>query len=414
MVAETKLVQTEIGLIPKDWDIVNLGQNCVLKARIGWQGLTTAEYLPSGDYYLVTGTDFKNGYIDWDNCVFVEKNRYDQDRNIQLKENDVLITKDGTIGKVAFINKLKGKTTLNSGVFVLRSKYEKIDNQFIYYILMSFYFDDFLNKITAGSTITHLYQKDFVHFNFILPPLSEQQAIAEALSNADAWIESLEKLIAKKRLLKQGAMQELLTPKEDWEVKKLGEVCEIFGRIGFRGYTVKDIVQENNGAITLGPSNMRDGKITDTKFTYISWDKYFESPEIMLENGDIVLVKTASVGRIALIKNLDTPMTINPQLVVLKKIKLNAVYLNYFMQFEDFQNQIKSKLGGGVLSTLTQEEIKRFEIYIPKTKEEPEQIAAILSDMDAELEAIEKQLEKARQIKQGMMQELLTGRIRLV
>src|SRR5690606_4713937 len=112
--------------------------------------------------------------------------------------------------------------------------------RFFYYVLMSFYFDDFLSKITAGSTITHLYQKDFIHFNFILPPLPEQEAIAEALSDADAWIESLEQLIAKKRLIKQGAMQELLTPPspssgnadgealEPWEVKKLGEVIDVY------------------------------------------------------------------------------------------------------------------------------------------------------------------------------------------
>src|SRR5690606_33585449 len=158
----------------------------------------------------------------------------------QIKQNDVLITKDGTIGKIAFIDKINNPTTLNSGVFVARPKNNTIHNRFFYYVLMSFYFDDFLSKITAGSTITHLYQKDFVHFNFILPPLREQEAIAEALSDADAWIERLEQLIAKNRLIKQGAMQELLTPPspssgnadgealEPWEVKKLGEMSIIY------------------------------------------------------------------------------------------------------------------------------------------------------------------------------------------
>jgi type I restriction enzyme S subunit len=221
--------QTEVGLVPQNWAVVNLGDNFILKARIGWQGLTTSEYLTNGDYFLVTGTDFKNGYIDWNNCVFVEKLRFDQDKYIQLREKDVLVTKDGTIGKVAYINKLLRETTLNSGVFVLRPKKQNdIENQFVYYILMSFYFDEYLNKITAGSTITHLYQKDFVHFNLILPPLPEQKAIAEALSDTDAWIESLEQLIAKKRLIKQGAMQDLLRPKEGWEVRRLGEVISVF------------------------------------------------------------------------------------------------------------------------------------------------------------------------------------------
>lgn len=204
---EKNFKHTDLGVIPKEWNIIRLEDSSTLKARIGWQGLTTAEYLNSGEYYLITGTDFKNGYIDWGNCVFVEKERFDQDNNIQIKVGDVLVTKDGTIGKVAYIDKLSKPTTLNSGVFVLRTKDDTVHSRYLYYILMSFYFDDFLRKITAGSTITHLYQKDFVHFSFVVPPFLEQQAIAETLTHTDEWIESLEKLIAKKHLIKQGVMQ---------------------------------------------------------------------------------------------------------------------------------------------------------------------------------------------------------------
>jgi len=108
-------------LKPKDgWVVKKLGEVAVLKARIGWQGLTTAEYKETVDYYLITGTDFQNGFIDWGNCFYVEYKRYKQDKNIQVKENDVLVTKDGTIGKVAFIKHVPKPATLNSGVFVIR------------------------------------------------------------------------------------------------------------------------------------------------------------------------------------------------------------------------------------------------------------------------------------------------------
>ncbi|MBP1167639.1 type I restriction enzyme S subunit [Chryseobacterium sp. PvR013] len=200
-------------LTPKeDWEVKNLGENFVLKARIGWQGLTTSEYKTTGDYYLITGTDFKNGFIDWDNCVFVEKIRFDQDRNIQIKIDDVLITKDGTIGKVAYVDKMSKPTTLNSGVFVARPKYTNLSSRFFYYILMSFHFDEFLNRITAGSTIIHLYQKDFVGFNFPCPKsLFEQNRIATILSDMDAELDALEAQLGKARKVKQGMMQELLT-----------------------------------------------------------------------------------------------------------------------------------------------------------------------------------------------------------
>lgn len=285
--------QTEIGLLPEDWDVINLEKNFTLKARIGWQGLTTAEYLDNGNYGLVTGTDFKGGYIDWDNCVFVEKMRFDQDRNIQLKNGDVLVTKDGTIGKIAYVDFLPKPTTLNSGVFVIRPKSNNINNRFFYYVLMSFYFDDFLLKITAGSTITHLYQKDFVNFNFICPPLPEQEAIAEALSDADAWIESLEQLISKKRLIKLGAMQELLTPKEDWEVKKLGEVLIKTPDYGLNAAAVKynDELPKYLRITDIGDNGeyLIDGKVSVNHQLAIN---YF------LDLGDICIARTgASVGK---------------------------------------------------------------------------------------------------------------------
>ncbi|ENV58332.1 hypothetical protein F951_00661 [Acinetobacter soli CIP 110264] len=203
--------ESELGKIPADWEIGNLGNLTTLKARIGWQGLTVAEYLDQGDYYLVTGTDFNEGFIDFDHCPYVDKSRYSQDPNIQLKNNDVLVTKDGTIGKVAYIENLDLPATLNSGVFVVRPIGSGINSKFLYYILMSKYFDDFLKKITAGSTITHLYQKDFVHFDFVLPTLDEQNSIVSCLSNMDHDLMILEGKLNKANNIKQGMMQKLLT-----------------------------------------------------------------------------------------------------------------------------------------------------------------------------------------------------------
>ena len=195
-----------------DWEEKRLGETASLKARIGWQGLTTAEYLESGDYYLVTGTEFQNGAVDWDECHYVTRTRYDQDRNIQLLPGDVLVTKDGTIGKVAYISNLPAPATLNSGVFVIRPLRHSFDSKFFFYHLRSKTFIDFLGQLSAGSTINHLYQKDFVNFKYQMPPtLEEQQAIAAVLSDLDADIASLEERIVKTRGLKQGMMQELLT-----------------------------------------------------------------------------------------------------------------------------------------------------------------------------------------------------------
>lgn len=199
------------------WEAKVLGQSASLKARIGWQGLTTKEYLDGGDYYLVTGTELHGGEINWDECNHVDAARYKQDVNIQLQIDDVLVTKDGTIGKVGIVTTLPKPATLNSGVFVIRpatrgSAAREFHPKFFYYLLCSSVFTDFLEQLAAGSTINHLYQKDFVKFVYHLPPTAdEQQAIAHALTDMDTDISEALRKLAKAHQLKQGMMQALLT-----------------------------------------------------------------------------------------------------------------------------------------------------------------------------------------------------------
>jgi type I restriction enzyme S subunit len=188
-----------------EWGELSVKKDFTLHARIGWQGLTTSEYLDEGPYYLVTGTDFSKNKIAWQTCHFVEKYRYDQDAKIKLRVGDLLVTKDGTIGKIAYVDQLSKPATLNSGVFVLRPKSTSHWPLFIFYVFQSEIFTNFIDQLTAGSTI--------VHFKFSVPSLAEQKAIAAVLSEADAYLAALEAEHAKTQLLKQGMMQNLLTGK---------------------------------------------------------------------------------------------------------------------------------------------------------------------------------------------------------
>jgi type I restriction enzyme S subunit len=194
-----------------EWEVVSMAKHATLKARIGWQALTTEEYLDSGTHYLVTGTDFIDGQVNWSSCHFVDEWRYNQDKNIQLRDGDVLLTKDGTIGKVGYVENIDAPATLNSGVFVIRPIGAAFTPLFLFYILTSRIFDEFLAKITAGSTIVHLYQKDFITFDFFAPSIEEQTTIATILSDMDAEINALQQKRDKTAQLKQGMMQELLT-----------------------------------------------------------------------------------------------------------------------------------------------------------------------------------------------------------
>lgn len=153
----------------------------------------------------------------------------------------------------------------------------------------------------------------------------------------------------------------------DWSVSKLKHVASIHGRIGFRGYTVDDIVDEGEGAIVLSPSNI-DGDTFDlNKKVYLSWFKYYESPEIMVNAGDILLVKTGSTyGKSAIIRALDEPMTINPQMAILKNSKVDPRYLAYLMSSSLIKAKIDISNTGSGMPTMTQENINNFPIPHPK------------------------------------------------
>lgn len=191
-----------IGEIPVHWKISKVKYNTYVKGRIGWQALTTDEYVNKGPY-LVTGTDFKDGKIDWNTCHHVSEERYELDTKIQLKENDLLITKDGSIGKVALVKDLSYKTTLNSGIFVTRPIKDYITD-YMYWLLLSNCFKGYVDYMKTGSTVLHLYQETFENFAFQLPPINEQKKIANYLKTRNLMLESLIKKIQKQiTLLKE-------------------------------------------------------------------------------------------------------------------------------------------------------------------------------------------------------------------
>lgn len=198
--------------IPASWQVKNLSETSIIKGRIGWHGLKAEEYLENGEYYLVRGTEFEDGKVVWGRCVYVSQKRYEQDPNIQLREGDILVTKDGSIGKVAFIDKLPKKATLGTGVFVIRPLKNAYFPKYMFYIMQSEFFEKFINILRAGSTLSHLFQKDFVKFEFPLPsPISEQQKIAEVLSTADNMLHLKKKRKEKLIKMKKRLMDLLLT-----------------------------------------------------------------------------------------------------------------------------------------------------------------------------------------------------------
>ncbi len=160
-----------------------------MHARIGWQNLRTSEFLDSGDYMLITGTDFDGGAINYSTCHYVEKKRYDQDKNIQIHNGSILITKDGTLGKVAYVQGLTMPATLNAGVFNVEIKNENTtDEKYLFQYLKAPFLLDYVSKKATGGTIKHLNQSILVDFPIAMPKKEEQAKIGEYLSNLDHLI----------------------------------------------------------------------------------------------------------------------------------------------------------------------------------------------------------------------------------
>ena len=409
--------QTELGIIPEDWDIQSVGKHCSVKARIGWQGLRSDEYLTSGEYGLITSTDIVDGMVDWRTCCFVSKARYSQDPNIIVQENDTLISKDGTIGKVGIVQNIPFPSTLNSGVFVVRPKLDNVYKKYLAFAFKSIYFQNFINRLTAGSTIVHLYQKDIVKFVFPVPPIAEQRAIAEALSDVDGLITALDKKIAKKRLLKQGAMQQLLTGKkrlpgftDKWVEITFGDYVDIY-----RGGSPRPI--ENY--ITDNPNGVNWIKIGDVKPN----DKYINKTEERIipdgvsrsrrvDVGDFILSNSMSFGR-PYILGIDG--CIHDGWLVIQNYHntFDKDYLYYLLCSKDVMMQYMGMAAGSSVKNLNKEKVASLQLCMPTTIKEQQAIAIILSDIDKEIADLEAQRNKYRLLKSSMMQKLLTGQIRL-
>ena len=171
------------------WEQRKLSELTTMHARIGWQNLRTSEFLDSGDYMLITGTDFQEGVIDYSTCHYVEKERYDQDKNIQIKNGSILITKDGTLGKVAYVQGLMMPATLNAGVFNVTIKNENImDGKYLFQYLKAPFLMDYVSKKATGGTIKHLNQSILVDFPVAMPKREEQVKISRCFTALDNLI----------------------------------------------------------------------------------------------------------------------------------------------------------------------------------------------------------------------------------
>lgn len=228
-----------LGNIPAYWNIQRLKFSSFIKGRIGWQNLRSEEFIEEGPY-LITGMHFINNSIDWDSCYHVSEERYNVAPEIWVQEHDLLTTKDGTIGKIAYVDSLPDKATLNSHLLLIRSSRKQYIQKYLFYLLISDIFRQYALNRQFGTTFNAVTQNDIENFDLIIPSLTEQQIITDFLDRKTA---SIDELIAKKQRLIELLQEQrtalikhtvtkglnLNAPKKDSEVEWLGEIPAHWG-----------------------------------------------------------------------------------------------------------------------------------------------------------------------------------------
>jgi type I restriction enzyme S subunit len=405
MVVEKGYNQTEVGVIPEDWDVKFLPQ--VTRFR---GGKAHEQFIAeAGDYVCVNSK-----FISSDGKV--RKHCF---RNFCCARlNDILmVMSDLPNGKAlakAFLADADDRYAVNQRVCSLTA-YRDCPH-YLFYILNR---NPYFLKFDDGVSQTHLLNRVFQKCPIPLPPtLAEQEAIAGALSDADAWIESLEQLIAKKRQIKQGAMQELLTGNRrlpgfsgKWETKRLGEFLVSHPQYGI-----------NAAAVPYSDKLPAYIRITDIT----EYGQYAPDPRVcvrasdvtsyFLADGDLVIARTgASVGKSYRYRIADGPLVFAGFLIRIRPnaSQLTPRFLEAYLASQKYWNWIRLMSMRSGQPGINGNEYAQLPIELPSIDEQTA-IATVLSDMDTEIESLESKLAKAREIKQGMMQELLTGRVRLV
>lgn len=246
---------------------------------------------------------------------------------------------------------------------------DNLYNEYVYWCLT--YNIPLLQSFGVGATFKELSKSAMSDFSIPIPPLSIQRSIVSELDLLHSVIEKKQEQLRALDNLAQSLFYQMfgdpITNPMGWEIKKLGEVCDVKGRIGFRGYTRNDFVDSSkDGAISLSPTNIINNQMDYSKCSYVTWDKYNESPEIMVKNGDILLVKTgSSYGKCAYVDFLPHEATINPQFVVIKEHKIISRYLTAYLQSEAAKIKYNEFVIGTAIPTFSQKSLNSMPILCP-------------------------------------------------
>ncbi|QTA82711.1 Restriction endonuclease type I, HsdS-like [Desulfonema limicola] len=389
--------QTEVGVIPDNWNIFKIKDACKL---INGRGFKPFEWKTEG--LPIIRIQNLNGSEEYNYFQGV------YDKKLEVENRQLLFAWSGSRGTSfgPYIWKgEKGLLNYHTWKVVVNEKIIE-SNYFLHSLKQLTKFIE--SKAHGASALVHTQKWEMEGFEFPCPPtFKEQTAIATALSDTDALISGLEKLIAKKRNIKQGAMQRLLTPKESWKEMKLGEICDV------RDGTHQTPSYVSSGIPFYSVENVTQNDFKNTKFI-TEVEHKFLTKNWKIEKGDVLMTRIGSIGDCKYV-NWTVNASFYVSLALLKmKSGFSGKFLSHYSKSDLFKKEIEiNSLMSAIPKKINLGQISNVTLIMPNQKEQT-RIAKILTDMDTEITALEIKFEKYKMIKQGMMQNLLTGKVRLL
>ncbi|WP_268124745.1 restriction endonuclease subunit S [Roseivirga pacifica] len=391
------------------WDQKSLGETGIIVT--GKTPSTKDASLWDGEILFITPTDIE------------ENRKYQRETARTVVENEKLNTLPigsiaytciASIGKMAITTKESVTNQQINSIVVNKNN----DNEFIYYSLLNI--TPYIKSCPATSTLPIINKTEFSGFKIAIPNPQEQQKIACCLSSLDELIAAHNDKLNALKDHKKGLLQNLFPQEGEtvpkvrfpefegkgvWKPSTVEENCLVKGRIGYRGYTKQDLVKEGEGVLVLGGKNIQNQLLDLSDRTYLSWEKYYESPEIMVEMNYIIFSQRGTLGDCAIIDKEIGKATINPSMVLLRDITCNPKFLYYILIGDRVQAEVSRNSTSSAVPMLSQKQIREFSFLIPDPTEQ-EKIASSLSALDELLIAQQKRIDELQEHKKGLMQGL--------
>ena len=397
------------------WEQRRLSEIATMHARIGWQNLRKSEFLDSGDYYLITGTDFVDGEVDLANCHYITKDRYDQDPNIQIENGSILITKDGTLGKVAYVKGLEKPATLNAGVFnvLIRDK-KRVYGKYLFQYLKAPFLLNYVAQKATGGTIKHLNQEILVDFPVVLPGYDEQVLLGDAFDDLDNLITLHQRKYVHLKNVKKSMLEKMFprdganVPEirfagftETWKQHKLGEYAS-YRRGSFpQPYGRKEWYDGEGAMPFVQVIDVTDSmKLAENTKQKIS--KLAQPMSVFANKGQVLVTLQGSIGRVAVTQY---GAFVDRTVLIFEKYKSRTDIDFWAYTIKQKFIEEASRAPGGTIKTITKEALSDFDIMLPNYNEQV-QIGRFLKQIDNLIFLYQSRYEKLNQVKKTMLEKM--------